>query len=120
MMVDVDRFWKGFEEGYAVAREGLSYAAGLAEDASMRAGIRLKIFTKKRQVERNFTSLGKIIYGLRKEKKENIINASKVKAVLKEIDVLETEIRKLLEKLEKEESRQPAKRSRKKPGKAKK
>ena len=119
-MVDVDRFWKGFEEGYAVAREGLLYAAGLAEDASMRAGIRLKIFTKKRQVERNFTSLGKIIYGLHKEKKENIISASKVKAALKEIDTLETAIRKLLEKLEKEESKQLATKRKKKPGKAKK
>jgi hypothetical protein len=117
-MVDADRFWKGFEEGYAVAREGLLYAAELAEDASMRAGIRLKIFTKKRQIERNCALLGKIIYGLHKEKKENIIGAPKVKTILKEIKTLETEMLKLLEKLEKEESEQVKKKSRKKPRRA--
>ena len=111
-MVDVDRFWKGFEEGYEVAREGVRYAAGLAEDASVRAGIRLKIFTRKRQLERGFTLLGKTVYSLHKEKKVNVMASPKVKSGLKEIKTLEAEILKLLKRLEKESTEKPAKKKR--------
>lgn len=118
-MAGIDRFWKGFEEGYEVAREGILYAAELAEDASKRAGTRLKIFTKKRQIERNYASLGKTVYGLYKEKKKNIIGTSKVKAAFKEIKTLEDDILKLLKKLEKEEAKAVAKPAKKKrPAKA--
>lgn len=111
-MVDVDRFWKGFEEGYEVAREGVRYAAGLAEDASVRAGIRLKIFTKKRQLERSFTLLGKTVNSLHKEKRVNVMASPKVKSGLKEIKTLEAEILKMLKKLEKESTEKPARKKR--------
>jgi|GEM_PF-1785616 len=111
-MVDVDRFWKGFEEGYEVAREGVLYAAELAEDASVRAGVRLKIFTKKRRLERSFALLGKTVYNLHKEKKDNVMASAKVKSGLKEIKSLEADILKMLKRLEKESAEKPAKKKR--------
>jgi len=111
-MVDVDRFWKGFEEGYEVAREGVLYAAELAEDASVRAGMRLKIFTKKRQLERGFAILGKTVYELHTGKKADVMAAPKVKSGLKEIKTLEAEILKMLKRLETEGVEKPAQKKR--------
>ena len=78
------------------SRRRYQSAAELAEDASVRAGIRLKIFKKKRQLERSFALLGKTVHGLHTEKKDNVMASPKVKSGLKEIKALEADILKML------------------------
>lgn len=104
-MVDMDRFWKGFEEGYEVAKEGILYAAELAEGASARARVKMKIFAKKRRMERYYAALGMAVYEMSKAGKANPLEKPDVKANIRQIEKLEADILNLLKDLEKGDRR---------------
>jgi len=60
----LDGFLKGFEEGYDLAKDGVSFAAEKAEDMSYSARVKLRIFGLKRKIDRSYTTLGRAVYTL--------------------------------------------------------
>lgn len=96
----LDGFLKGFEEGYDLAKEGVTFAAEKAEDMSYAARIKLRIFGLKRKIDRNYTTLGRSIYTLFKTGEPKPMDNEKVGKLLADTAALEEEVLALLKELE--------------------
>lgn len=96
----LDGFLKGFEEGYDLAKEGVSFAAEKAEDMSYSARVKLRIFGLKRKIDRNYTTLGRSVYTLFKAGEDKPLDNEKVGKLLGDIAAMEEEILALLKELE--------------------
>jgi len=81
-------------------KEGVSYAAGKAEELSRAAALRLRIFALRRRIERLFAELGETVYILAGEAADVRAHAG-VKKKLKNIAALEREVEKTFAQLEK-------------------
>lgn len=96
----LDGFLKGFEEGYDLAKDGVSYAAEKAEDMSYSARVKLRIFGMKRKIDRSYTTLGRAVYTLFKAGEDKPLDNEKVGKLLGDIAAMEEEILALLKELE--------------------
>ena len=96
----LDGFLKGFEEGYDLAKDGVTFAAEKAEDMSYSARIKLRIFGLKRKIDRSYTTLGRSVYTLFKTGEDKPLDNEKVGKLLSEIAATEEEIIALLKELE--------------------
>jgi hypothetical protein len=99
-MVKMDDWKKTLDEGLAIARDSVAYAAGRAEDVSRVAALRLRIFTLRRRIEHFYGVLGEAVYGLAAKKGDVWANAA-VRKTVKEIATLEAKVNELFAQLEK-------------------
>jgi hypothetical protein len=99
-MVQMDDIKKTFEKGVSIAKDGVTYAAARAEDLSVAAGLRLRIFAHRRRIERLFAELGERAYKLALAKADVGANVI-VKKHVKKIAALEREVDGLFKELEK-------------------
>ena len=99
-MVQMDDIKKTFEKGVSIAKDGVTYAAARAEDLSVAAALRLRIFAHRRRIERLFAELGERAYTLALAKADVGANAA-VKKHVKKIAALEREVDGLFKELEK-------------------
>ncbi len=99
-MVQMDDIKKTFEKGVSIAKEGVTYAAARAEDLSLAAALRLRIFAHRRRIERLFAELGERAYQLSLAKADVTADAA-VKRHVKKIAALEREVDKLFKEIEK-------------------
>ncbi|UCH77541.1 MAG: hypothetical protein JSU81_07320 [Candidatus Coatesbacteria bacterium] len=90
-MATMDDLKKTVEEGVSLAREGVAYAVERAEDLSLHAAVRVRIFALRRRLERAYAELGENVYRLRSRGAEALADGG-VKRQLKEITKLEKEI----------------------------
>lgn len=90
-MVKMDDLKKTVEEGVSLAKESVAYAVERAEDLSLHAAVRVRIFALRRRLERAFAELGENVYRLRARGTEALADGT-VKRQLKEIAALEKEI----------------------------
>lgn len=93
-MAKMDDFKKTLEQGFSIAREGVAYAAERAEDLSLAAALRLRIFGLRRRIERHYAELGAAVYYLLGKKADVSADAS-VKKHVKNIKALEAEVNRL-------------------------
>jgi hypothetical protein len=100
MMVEMDEIKKTLEKGVSIAKEGVTYAAARAEDLSLAAALRLRIFALRRRMERNLLELGETVFRLW-SKGGDIGAAAPVKTQAKKIAALEREIDDLFKEIEK-------------------
>jgi hypothetical protein len=99
-MVQIDEIKKTLEKGVNIAKEGVTYAAARAEDLSLAAALRLRIFALRRHVERHLLELGETVYRL-SSKGADVGAAAPVKTHVKKVAALEREIDGLFKELEK-------------------
>ncbi len=99
-MVQMDDIKKTLEKGVSIAKDGVTYAAARAEDLSLAAALRLRIFSHRRRIERLFAELGERAYQLSRGKADVGADAA-VKRHVKKIASLEREVEKLFKELEK-------------------
>jgi len=99
-MVQMNDIKKTFEKGVSIAKEGVTYAAARAEDLSLAAALRLRIFAHRRRIERLFAELGERAYQLSLAKADVNADAA-VKRHVKKIAALEREVDKLFKDIEK-------------------
>jgi hypothetical protein len=97
-MAKMDDIKKTLEEGVSIAREGVAYAAERAEDLSLAAALRLRIFGLRRRVERHYAELGAAVYYLL-DKKADVSADASVKKHVKNIKALEAEVNELFARL---------------------
>jgi hypothetical protein len=97
-MAKMDDIKKTFEQGVSIAREGVAYAAERAEDLSLAAALRLRIFGLRRRIERHYAELGAAVYFLL-DKKADVSADAAVKKHVKNIKGLEAEVDKLFAQL---------------------
>jgi hypothetical protein len=97
-MAKMDNIKKTLEEGVSIAREGVAYAAERAEDLSLAAALRLRIFGLRRRIERHYAELGAAVYFLL-DKKADVSADAAVKKHVKDIKSLEAEVNKLFAQL---------------------
>jgi hypothetical protein len=97
-MAKMDDIKKTLEQGVSIAREGVAYAAERAEDLSLAAALRLRIFGLRRRIERYYAELGAAAYFLL-EKKADVSTDAAVKKHVKNIKALEAEVNKLFAQL---------------------
>lgn len=90
-MAKMDDLKKTVEEGVSLAKEGVAYAVERAEDLSLHAAVRVRIFALRRRLERAFAELGETVYHLR-ARGAAALDDGAVKRQLKEIAQLEKEI----------------------------
>lgn len=117
-MAKMDDIKKTLEQGVSIAREGVAYAAERAEDLSLAAALRLRIFGLRRRIERHYAELGAAAYFLL-DKKADVSADAAVKKHVKDIKSLEAEVNKLFSQLtqvsrKKAPGKGPAAKSRKK------
>ncbi len=98
--MQMDDIKKTFEKGVSIAKDGVTYAAARAEDLSVAAALRLRIFAHRRRIERLFAELGERAYKLALAKADVGANAA-VKKHVKKIAALEREVDELFKELEK-------------------
>ena len=98
--MQMDDIKKTFEKGVSIAKDGVTYAAARAEDLSVAAALRLRIFARRRRIERLFAELGERAYKLALAKADVGANAA-VKKHVKKIAALEHEVDELFKELEK-------------------
>lgn len=98
--MQMDDIKKTFEKGVSIAKDGVTYAAARAEDLSVAAALRLRIFGHRRRIERLFAELGERAYKLALAKADVGANAA-VKKHVKKIAALEHEVDELFKELEK-------------------
>ena len=98
--MQMDDIKKTFEKGVSIAKDGVTYAAARAEDLSVAAALRLRIFAHRRRIERLFAELGERAYTLALAKADVGANAA-VKKHVKKIAALEREVDELFKELEK-------------------
>jgi uncharacterized protein YhaN len=99
-MVQMDDIKKTLEKGVGIAKDGVTYAAARAEDLSLAAALRLRIFARRRHVERLFAELGERAYQL-SQANADIGADGAVKKHVKKIAALEREIHDLFKEIEK-------------------
>ncbi|HUV86480.1 MAG TPA: hypothetical protein VMX79_05150 [bacterium] len=99
-MVQMDDIKKTIEKGVSIAKEGVTYAAARAEDLSLAAALRLRIFARRRRIERLCAELGEKTYKLSLAKADVGADAA-VKKHVKKIAALEREVDGLFKELEK-------------------
>jgi hypothetical protein len=97
-MAKMEDIKKTLEEGLGLAREGFAYAAERAEDLSMAAALRLRLFGLRRRIERHYAELGAAVYFLL-EREGDVRADAAVKKHAKEIGALETEVNRLFARL---------------------
>jgi len=97
-MAKMDDIKKTFEQGVSIAREGVAYAAERAEDLSLAAALRLRIFGLRRRIERHYAELGAAAYFLL-DRKADVSADAAVKKHVKDIKALEAEVNKLFAQL---------------------
>ena len=93
-MAKMDDIKKTLEQGVSIAKEGVAYAAERAEDLSLAAALRLRIFGLRRRVERHYAELGAAVYYLL-DKKADVSADASVKKHVKDIKALEAEVNRL-------------------------
>jgi len=93
-MAKIDDIKKTLGEGVNIAREGVAYAAERAEDLSLAAALRLRIFGLRRRIERHYAELGAATYYLL-QKNADVSADAAVKKHVKNIKALEAEVNKL-------------------------
>jgi hypothetical protein len=98
-MVQMDDIKKTLEKGVNIAKDGVTYAAARAEDLSVAAALRLRIFAHRRHIERLFAELGEKAYKLSRAKADVGADAA-VKKHVKKIAALEREVDGLFKELE--------------------
>ena len=98
--MQMDDIKKTFEKGVSIAKDGVTYAAARAEDLSVAAALRLRIFAHRRRIERLFAELGARAYTLALAKADVGATAA-VKKHVKKIAALEREVDELFKELEK-------------------
>lgn len=98
-MANTDNIKKTFEKGVSLAKEGVAYAAARAEDLSLAAALRVRIFTLRRRTERLFGELGETVYQLAAKNADVRADAS-VKKYVKKIAALEREVEELFKELD--------------------
>jgi hypothetical protein len=96
----LDGFLKGFEEGYEMAKDGVTFAAEKAEDMSYAARLKLRIFGLKRKIDRYHMTLGRSVYTLFKAGEDKPLDNDKVGKLLGDIAATEEEVLTLLKELE--------------------
>jgi hypothetical protein len=99
-MVQMDDIKKTFEKGVSIAKDGVTYAAARAEDLSVAAALRLRIFGRRRHIERLCAELGERAYQL-SQANADIGGDAAVKKHVKKIATLEREVEGLFKELEK-------------------
>lgn len=99
-MVQMDDIKKTLDKGVNIAKEGVTYAAARAEDLSLAAALRLRIFARRRRIERLFAELGEKAYKLSLAKADVGADAA-LKKHVKKIAALEREVDRLFKELEK-------------------
>jgi hypothetical protein len=99
-MVQMDDIKKTLEKGVSIAKDGVTYAAARAEDLSLAASLRLRIFGRRRHIERLFAELGERAYQL-SQAKADIGGDAAVKRHVRKIAKLEREVEGLFKELEK-------------------
>ena len=98
--MQMDDIKKTFEKGVSIAKDGVTYAAARAEDLSVAAVLRLRIFAHRRRLERLFAALGERAYTRALATADVGANAA-VKKHVKKIAALEREVDELFKELEK-------------------
>jgi hypothetical protein len=98
-MAKMDDLKKTVEEGVSLAKEGVAYAVERAEDLSLHAAVRVRIFALRRRLERAYAELGENVYRLRSRGAEALADGA-VKRQLKKIAKLETDVDELFAELE--------------------
>jgi NOL1/NOP2/fmu family ribosome biogenesis protein len=116
-MVEMHEIKKTLEKGVSIAKEGVTYAAARAEDLSLAAALRLRIFALRRRMERHLLELGETVY--RSWSKGADIGGASVKAQAKKIAALEREIDGLFKDIEKMSHKSTAAQSGRGPAKKK-
>lgn len=99
-MVQMDDIRKTFEKGVGIAKDGVTYAAARAEDLSLAAALRLRIFARRRHIERLFAELGERAYQLSQANADIGADAT-VRKHVKKVAALEREVNDLFKELEK-------------------
>lgn len=99
-MVHMNEIKRTIEKGVSIAKEGVTYAAARAEDLSLNAAVRLRIFALRRHIERHLVELGETVY-LLSSKGADVGAAAAVKTHVKKIAALEREVDGLFKELEK-------------------
>jgi len=99
-MVHMNEIKRTLEKGVSIAKEGVTYAAARAEDLSLAAALRLRIFALRRRMERHLVELGETVYRL-SSKGADVGAAAPVKTQVKKIAALEREVDGLFQELEK-------------------
>jgi hypothetical protein len=97
-MAKMDDIKKTFEQGVSIAREGVAYAAERAEDLSLAAALRLRIFGLRRRIERHYAELGAAVYFLL-DKKADVSADAAVKKHVKDVKALEADVNELFAQL---------------------
>jgi len=98
-MASMDDLKKTLDEGLTIARNGVTYLAERAEDASRVAALRVRIFSLRRRIEETYAELGEAVYG-KAAAKGDVWADPAVKKGVKEIAELEGKVNELFAKLE--------------------
>jgi phosphoglycerate-specific signal transduction histidine kinase len=98
-MAYADDIKKTIEKGVSIAKEGVAYAAARAEDLSLAAALRIRIFALRRRMERLFGELGETAFQLTAKNADVRADAS-AKKYVKKIAALEREVDGLFEELD--------------------
>ncbi len=98
-MASMDDIKKTLDEGLTIARNGVTYLAERAEDASRIAGLRVRIFSLRRRIEETYAELGEAVYG-KAGAKGDVWTDPAVKKAVKEIAELEGKVNELFAKLD--------------------
>lgn len=114
-MASMDDFKKTLDEGLTIARNGVTYLAERAEDASRVAALRLRIFSLRRRIDETYAELGEAVYGKAPSKGDVWADAA-VKKAVKEIAELEGKVNELFAKLDTLTARATRREARTQPG----
>jgi hypothetical protein len=98
-MASMEDLKKTLDEGINIAREGVTYLAERAEDASRVATLRVRIFSLRRRIEETYAELGEAVYAKVGAKGDVWANPA-VKKAVKEIAELEAKVNELFAKLD--------------------
>ena len=98
-MPTIDEIKKSFDEGFSIAKEGVTYMAERAEDVSRIAAVRLRIFALRRRIDEAHAELGAAAYRYAGAKGEIWADAT-VKKAVKELGAMEEKLNELFAKLD--------------------